>query len=349
MDIPNPEGQGRLIAQVINKGLCVRCGACVGLCPYFNYFDGKVVVMDLCPAGSFRCLQVCPRAGYHETSPMGGETADGIGVCSEILMARSTDEAVRKSSQYGGVVSALLIYALENEMISSAVLTDAGDPFAPKGRMAEKRSEVLDCAGSRYSASGSLSALNRAIKKGHSRLAVVGLPCQMEALARMRLMRPDGQERSQAVSLKIGLFCTWAIDYPRLKAYLARQKVEGPVLKSDIPPPPSEAFKVKTQVGWRDFPLSDIRPMVQKGCFLCEDMTAEQSDISVGTAEGREGWNTVIARTDTGSQLLKRLIVGGWLETDDLPGASLDHLKEAARNKRDRARQAEIDRSTENE
>jgi len=349
MDIPNPEGQGRLIAQVINKGLCVRCGACVGLCPYFNYFDGKVVVMDPCPAGSFRCLQVCPMAGYHETSSIGREGTDGIGVCREILMARSTDEAVRKGSQYGGVVSALFIHALEKGMISSAVLTDAGDPFAPKGRMAEKGSEVLDCAGSRYSASGSLSAMNRAIKKGRSRLGVAGLPCQMEALARMRLMRPDGKERAGAVSLKIGLFCTWAIDYPRLKAYLDRQKVEGPVLKFDIPPPPSEAFKVKTQTGWRDFPLSDIRPMVQKGCSLCEDMTAEQSDISVGTAEGREGWNTVIARTDTGSQLLKSLIVEGRLEIDDLPGASLDHLKEAARNKRHRARQAAMDRSTENE
>lgn len=347
MEIPNPDGQGRLIAQVITKGLCVRCGACVGICPYFNYFDGKVVIMDPCPAGTFRCLQVCPRAGYEGTSPFKGEPTDDIGACQEILMARATDETVRIKSQYGGVVSALLIYALEKEMISSAALTDAGDLFAPKGMLAHRRSEVLDCAGSRYSASGSLLVMNTAIKKGHSRLGVVGLPCQMEALARMRLIQPDGEERAKAVSLKIGLFCTWAIDYARLKGYLARQKVEGPVLKSDIPPPPSEVFKVQTQVGWREFPLSDIRPMVQKGCYLCEDMTAEQSDISVGTVEGSDGWNTVIARTDTGLQLLKSAIQEGWLETDDLPGANLDHLKEAARNKRKRARQAEaeVDRS----
>ncbi|MCF8144378.1 MAG: Coenzyme F420 hydrogenase/dehydrogenase, beta subunit C-terminal domain [Deltaproteobacteria bacterium] len=349
MNIPNPEGQGRLIARVINKGLCVRCGACVGLCPYFNYFDGKVVVMDLCPAGTFQCLQVCPRADYEGTSSFKGTSAGDIGECREILMARSTDEAIQKRSQYGGVVSALLIYALEKEVISSAVLTDAGDLFAPKGRIVHRRSEVLDCAGSRYSASGGLSAMNTALKKGYSRLGVVGLPCQMEALARMRLVQPDGEERADAVSLRIGLFCTWALDYPSLTAYLARQKVEGPVLKADIPPPPAETFKVQTQVGWRSFPLSDIRPMVQKGCFLCEDMTAETSDISVGTAEGRNGWNTVIARTETGSQLLKRAINEGWLETDDLPGASLDHLREAARNKRHRARQAEIDRSTQDE
>jgi coenzyme F420 hydrogenase subunit beta len=343
VEIPNPEGQGRLIAQVITKGLCVRCGACVGICPYFNYFDGKMVIMDPCPAGTFRCLQVCPRAGYEGTSSFKGEVNGDIGACQEILMARATDETVRMKSQYGGVVSALLIYALEKEMISSAVLTDAGDLFAPKGRLVHNKSEVLDCAGSRYSASGSLSVMNIAVKKGHSRLGVVGLPCQMEALARMRLMQPDGRERAKAVSLKIGLFCTWALDYTRLETYMARQKVEGPVVKSDIPPPPSEVFKVQTPAGWRDFPLSDIRPMVQKGCSLCDDMTAEQSDISVGTAEGFNGWNTVISRTDAASQLLKSASKDGWIETDDLPGANLDHLKEAARNKRKRARQAEAE------
>jgi len=307
-------------------------------------------MMDPCPAGeTFRCLQVCPRAGYEGTSSFQQEYPGDIGACQEILTARATDETIRMKSQYGGVVSALLIYALEKEIISSAVLTDAGDLFAPKGRLVHTRSDVVDCAGSRYSASGSLSVMNAAIKEGYSRLGVVGLPCQMESLARMRLAQPDGEERARAVSLKIGLFCTWAIDYARLEAYLVRQDVKGPVLKSDIPPPPSETFKVQTPTGWMDFPLSDIRPMVQKGCSLCEDMTGEQSDISVGTAEGRDGWNTVIARTDTGLQVLKSAIKDGWLETDDLPGANFDHLKEAARNKRKRARQAELDRSRQNE
>jgi coenzyme F420 hydrogenase subunit beta len=345
MELPNPEGQGRLIGQVINKGLCVRCGACVGLCPYFDYFDGKVVVMDPCPAGTFRCLQICPRAGYTGTSPIAGEMTGDIGVYREIVMARSTDGTIRRGSQYGGVVSALLIYSLEKGSISSAVLTDAGDSLAPKGRQVRERSEVLECSGSRYSASGSLSVMNRAVKGGHTRLAVVGLPCQIEALARMRLMQPDGDERTRAVALSIGLFCTWALDYTNLKTYLARQNVVDPILKFDIPPPPSEAFRVRTAAGWRDFPLSDIRAMVQKGCSLCDDLTAERADVSVGTVEGQEGWNTVISRTDTGYELLQSAVQEGWLETADLAGANLDHLKEAARNKRKRARQAESEQS----
>jgi coenzyme F420 hydrogenase subunit beta len=342
MEIPNPQGQGRLIAQVIAKGMCVRCGACVGLCPYFDYFDGKVVVMDPCPAGTFRCLQVCPVADYEGTSPYKKDARDPMGCYCDILMARAADEEVVERSQYGGVVSALVIHALENGLISSAVLTDAGDIFAPKGMLVKEKSGVLDCAGSRYSGSGSLAALNHAIKEGLSRLGVVGLPCQMEALARMGLMQPDGEKRSAAVSLKIGLFCTWALDHGLLSTYLDRQGVKGPLLKSDIPPPPAEVFRVKTPEGWRDFPLSDIRTLIQKGCSLCEDMTADQSDISVGAAEGNPGWNTIIARTEKGLDLLKSAIKSRWLETADLPAATLDHLKAAARNKRERARQTRL-------
>lgn len=347
MERVNPEGQGRLIDQVIAAGLCVRCGACVGLCPYFNYIDGKLLVMDPCPAReTFRCVQVCPRAGFDETSLFEQGNPGDIGSCQEILIARATDETIRKRCQYGGAVSALILYALKRHLISSAVLTDAGGPLAPMGRLVHHRSDVLDCAGSRYTGSGSLSAMNMAIQKGYSRLGVVGLPCQMEALARMNLMQPDGKERAGAVSLRIGLFCTWAIDFGLLQAYLKRQDVEGPILKSDIPPPPAEVFKVKTAAGWRDFPLSDIRPMVQEGCSLCEDMTAEQSDISVGTAEGLNGWNTVIARNNRGVSLLQGAVKEGWLETGDLPLENFDHLKEAARNKRKRARRAQSDRSS---
>jgi len=328
-----------LMEQVIRRGLCVRCGACVGLCPYFDYFDGKVIVMDPCPAGTFRCLQVCPRADYEKTAP-GREDASGdIGPCRELVTARSTDATVRKRSQYGGTVSALLIHALETGGLTSAVLTDAGDLFAPEGKLVQNRTEILECAGSRYSGSGTLAVMNRAIKDGQRGLGVVGLPCQMEALARMRRMEPDGEVRMGAVAFTIGLFCTWALDYRRLQAFLSQNQIEGPVLKYDIPPPPAEEFKVLTETGWQPFPLSPVRQMVLKGCAFCEDMTAEYADISVGTVEGRDGWNTVIARTERGQALLEGAIKEGRLETDNLPDEHLAHLKEAARNKRKRAQQ----------
>jgi len=339
------DGQGRLIDEVINRGLCVRCGACVGLCPYFQYFDGRVVVLDKCRAHTPRCLQICPRADYGETSPdyESPGHAGEIGAYESILVARATDEEIRGKAQYGGVISALLIFALEKGEIKSAILTDRGGSLSPEGKIASNRAGVIDCAGSRYSASGGLSVLNRAIEAGDTKIGVVGLPCQMEALARMKRTAPDGEERSNRVAIKMGLFCTWALDYRKLAAFLKREKVEGTILKYDIPPPPSEKFQVLTSDGWIDFPLADLRPLVQKGCSLCEDMTAEWADISVGTVEGMEGWNTVIVRTRAGVELVTEAVKQGRLETDDLPGQNLAHLKEAAGNKRERGRRAKTE------
>jgi len=308
------------------------------MCPYLDYFDGKVVVQDRCQADTCRCLQVGPRADHEGTALP--EAAGPIGPALDTVMARATDQEVRSSAQYGGVVSAFLIYALENARIRAAVLTDTGSGLSPGGRIASARADVIGCAGSRYSGSASLAALHRAIADGENQLAVVGLPCQMEALARMGRMTPDGQERTSCIALKIGLFCTWALDYRKLHRFLEEKGIRGSALKFDIPPPPAEVFQVLTASGWVDFSLAEIRELVQEGCSLCGDMTAEWADVSVGTVEGREGWNTVVVRTETGKKLLEEAVASGRVEIGTLPQENLSHLKEAAGNKRERAKAA---------
>jgi coenzyme F420 hydrogenase subunit beta len=349
MGIGASEGQGRVIDEVIKRGICIRCGACVGLCPYFDYFDGRVVVLDQCNSDTWRCLQLCPRFEYESTDPdkSNGDISknNGMGTYRKIVMARSTDDKIIERAQYGGTVSALFMFALEKGDIKSVVLTDAGGPFSPGGKFVTNNNGILDCAGSRYSGSGGLSALNRAIKAGEDKIGVVGLPCQMEALARLNLMKPDGEERSKRVVLKIGLFCTWALDYRLTEEFLKSKGMEGIIKKYDIPPPPSEKFQVLTEMGWTDFSLSDLRPLVQKGCALCQDMTALWSDLSVGTVEGVEGWNTVVIRTETGARLVERAVGAGCLEIQDLPGENLEHLKEAAHNKLEKAQKERARRS----
>ncbi len=335
------QGQARLISEVIEKGLCVKCGACVRLCPYFDYFDGQVVVLDRCNAETWRCLQLCPRIQYDRTlllnmlEPSG--TNDEIGYAMEVFAARSTNREIRERSQYGGVVTSLVVHLLETGYLSAAIMTDSGNLFSPEGKICNNPEQVLACSGSRYSASGTLSALNEAIKQGKERLGIIGLPCQMEALARMGAMEPDGKERADHISFKIGLFCTWALDFRKLRDYLERNGILQGIKKFDIPPPPAEVFVVETESGKREFPLSEIRPLVQSGCSLCEDMTAEFSDISVGALEGQEGWNTVIVRTKLGAQVMESALKKGILERKEIPSQNLQHLKQAASNKRRRA------------
>ena len=80
-------------------------------------------------------------------------------------------------------------------------------------------------------------------------------------------------------------------------------------------------------------------------CTYCLDMTSEFADISVGSVEGIEGWNTVIIRTDAGAELMETAKAKGKLEIDNLPGENLAHLKEAALLKKKRALQEIITRS----
>lgn len=332
-------GQATLIEDILNRGLCVRCGACVGICPYFSYWDGQVVALHCCEAESGRCLQFCPRV---EREEIGGKEANGsnyreIGPCREIWAARSRDENIRDKAQYGGSVSSLLSYAFENGVINSAVVTDTGDGLSPAGILVKSSSEVLRCAGSRFSASGSLSALNRAIKEGKDHIAVVGLPCQMEALDRMARSSPDGQDRMQRVNLKIGLFCTWALDYRPLRAFLQTRGIRGSVQKCDVPPPPAETFMILSDGEWLHVPLDEIRKLAQKGCSLCKDMTSEKADISVGSVEGREDWNIAVIRTEFGMKLFTEAVKKGFIETEKLRETALAHLREAALNKKTRA------------
>jgi coenzyme F420-reducing hydrogenase beta subunit len=66
-------------------------------------------------------------------------------------------------------------------------------------------------------------------------------------------------------------------------------------------------------------------------------MTSELSDISAGTVEGVEGWNTVIVRTAMGEDLIQRAESKGALETRAYPQERWARLKEASILKKRRA------------
>ena len=56
-------------------------------------------------------------------------------------------------------------------------------------------------------------------------------------------------------------------------------------------------------------------------CGYCFDMTSEFADISVGSVEGLEGWNTVIIRTENGAELMDMAKAKGKVDTSTLPSA----------------------------
>ena len=335
-------GLDRLQTQVLSQGLCSFCGACTGMCPYLVPFQGRMAVVDSCPVTESRCCQFCPRMGVDVdliTSTLFGVAYSGepIGETREVIVARSTETEVRERAQYGGTVSTLIRLAFQSRLISTAVLAKLVDGV-PQGVTVSSAKEMLDCCGSSYLVCPVLEAFHRWQPEDNDKVAIVGTPCQTLAVAHMRTCSLSAQSNVTRVNLVIGLFCTWALSHSFRKV-LARCAPLSAIKRTDIPPPPASVFQVYTADSCLSIPLDEVRPFVPDACALCWDMTSEMTDISVGAAEGIEGWNTVIIRTERGQELVRTAVAEGLLETGELPKENLDHLLESARLKKRRALQ----------
>lgn len=330
-------------SRVIKNNLCTLCGACVGMCPYLVVYKGKVILRDVCDLSEGRCYAFCPRASVDldsiSQSIFGVPYAwDELGTVQQVFMARSADATLRARAQSGGVVTALTCFALDQGLIDSAILTLSQDKSLPTGIITSTKEEVIKCAGSSYVATPTLEAFNRGAQDdSRKRIGVVGTPCQVLAIAKMRTSTLDNRNNIDKLNLVIGLFCTWAFSHDGFASFLAKKIPPSDIVKLDIPPPPANIFEVYTTSQRISFSLDEVRSFIKQACTYCIDMTAEFADISVGTVEGLSGWNTIIVRSDTSNNLIKAAEAKAVIEIDTLPTQNLDHLKQSSRLKKKRA------------
>ena len=68
-----------------------------------------------------------------------------------MLHARSTDKQIQKIAQDGGIVSALLCFALDEKIIDGAVVAGPSDVmWKPEPMVAMSSDEILAAAGTKY-------------------------------------------------------------------------------------------------------------------------------------------------------------------------------------------------------
>ncbi len=336
------KGLKALEEKVFGKDMCAGCGACLSLCPYLSSHKGRVVKLDNCNLEEGRCFAYCPRTEVDLDKIYNGIFGKSyeeieMGPVRKIMRARAKDPIWRKKAQTGGVVSSLIDFAFREGIIQAGVLTPRDGDLLPQGKILTSHKGILGCAGSSYVSGPTLEALNRGPWKGKERIGIVGLPCQVLAVARMKTSTLEKKTPIDRVDLVIGLFCTWALDYKLFTAFLHERVGSDSIKKLNITPPPERILEVTAGGKLHQIPVDDIRSFIRPSCRVCLDMTAELSDISVGTVEGKEGWNTVIARTAVGQNLLKEAKKAGVIETQRLPKDNLHHLKEASLLKKRRA------------
>jgi coenzyme F420 hydrogenase subunit beta len=339
--MPQIRGSNELLEDVHQRELCIGCGACVDICPYFKNYKGKTSRLFPCTLERGRCYAYCPKAEVDLDAlsrQIRAEPYDGgpLGHYCKALAARAGDRMKKSAFQAGGTVTALLSFALKTGLLDAAALTDRHG-LTPVPRIVTDWREVAQCASSKFMAAPTLSSVNLAVRQGYQRIGVVGTPCQMVAAAQMK-SNPLGEEAHEVpLSLTVGLFCNWALDTRRLIDLLSEKLDISSIMGMDIPPPPADILALTTASGKVEISLSEIKPLIPHTCFICPDLTSELADVSVGMFEGRPGWNTLILRSDEGTALIENACREGFIETEDFPAENLMHLSRAAASKKDRS------------
>ena len=119
-------GPNELLEDVHNKDLCIGCGACVDLCPYFKNYKGKTCMLFPCTLSEGRCFAYCPKVEVNLdelSSRFWGRSYDesALGAYNKIVIARAGEDMVKGRFQAGGTVSALMILFFRQFLVISVI------------------------------------------------------------------------------------------------------------------------------------------------------------------------------------------------------------------------------------
>lgn len=314
----------RLKEGVLESGLCSGCGACVGFCPYIKSYNERVAIIHNCQICEGVCYRICPR-GFTQYMALRREVFGVVdfdpvlGAHKNLCFARASEESIRSRGQYGGVVSAISVFALQEGYIDSMLMT-GGNVKGARPVLVSSASGVAECAGSKYTASPTLRLFQEAVRNGYKKIGIVGRPCQVTA---SRKMQQTPEINGQHISIVIGLFCMGAFS-PEFYNFVKEKNLDN-CDRVDIP------NDVVFHGAGEDvtIPYDEMRQFIRNACLYCYDPLAELADVSVGSTEFDPGWNALIIRTQKGAELIEQASAKGYIEIKPYPSELLSILKKA--------------------
>ena len=145
-----------------------------------------------------------------------------FGTYKEVVSARATDKAIQKVAQDGGIVSALLCYALEENIIEGAIVAgDTEDAWKPEPTIAMTPEEIIAAAGTKYTFSPNAIRLKEAVRQyGLEKIGTVGTPCQIMGLRKMQSYPFATRFVADKLALIIGIFCMENFPRDSLKTFV---------------------------------------------------------------------------------------------------------------------------------
>lgn len=315
---------------IIEKGLCTHCGACVSACPDYNIEwaiddrprrDQAKGMCENCTECYDSCYRVHGHFIYDQIEQLvfnrTREKNEPFGIYKKILAARAKDPEILKRSQDGGIASAIGLYLLDKDLVDGVITTgndDSNHHWKPTSSVATNRDELLKSAGTKYYIAPILKMLKDAIIDMElDRVAIIGLPCQIRS---SRFLQKRETDLSFAILYHIGLFCTHNYEYKTLSEAIENHKIRI----KDV-----EKFAIKNgnfcayfNGSNMTFSLKEMKSWVPNFCQYCNDYSAEFADISIGSQASDEKWSTVIIRSEKGNQLFSELNNEDYIETREI-------------------------------
>ena len=338
------------LARVARGNLCSGCGGCAAVAP------GRVVMETVAPgylrprqtgpvsaAEDGLIAQICPGLGQIVTAD--GRTDDVLwGPYVEMRTGYSTDRDLRHAASSGGALSAVLVHLLESGAVDGVIQT-AALPDLPIGNttvLSQDAAAVQTAAGSRYAPSAPLDGIDAHLNSDRV-FAFVGKPCDVAALRALAQTDPRVNAR---IPVMLSFFCGGIPSHAGGEAVLA-------ALGTDLADTAAFRFRGNGWPGHATATLTDgtTRAMtyheswggilsnhVQHRCKICADGTGDAADLVCADAwvcdargypvfEEHEGVSLIVARTETGQQVMEAAEAAGRLVTEDFDAATLDRIQ----------------------
>lgn len=354
-----------LRSEVQAKGLCGACGGCVSFCSA-GELNALRFGSDGFPeyADEDRCLKcgicylVCPQVKVldHELGQRFGWEGPS-GPYRSIRSAKTTDTQVMAAATDGGVVTALLIRALENGIIDGAIVSRRIGPFSRQPAVATTREELIEAAGSHFGETAHLGEMGKAYtsfvptireigklrRRKLQKVALVGTPCQVYSLRKMQLLRVVP---SDAVRLVIGLFCMESFAFTEETRSHFEENLGvslDDIVKLNVK---DDVILTKSTGEEIHVPFEVVDEIARPACLACPDFASDFADLSCGGLGSPAGYTTVVIRTAEGEKLYSNARRRGFIEEADFSDgeAATLHRTEAvakitsfSRRKRDRS------------
>jgi coenzyme F420 hydrogenase subunit beta len=346
-----------LKSEILDQDMCTRCGACVAICPPGWLAVGgdsvpvPAVDPDAMACGECSlCLDVCPgkdtgtprsELGIFGRSRTPAERWTGI--FRQSLVLTSTNPRVLGGAAAGGAGTTLMLTALRSGLADAVIVVgrDADRPWVPAALITDSEDEVIRCGQTSYCLTPNLQLLR---DPRYARIAVVGVPCEIQAVRKMQTLLPMPEIAGKIV-LAVEIACASSTMLAGTE-YLITEKLGIPLhdvaeMRYRDGEYPGE-FAVRTRKGERRaLPFFEVVDEFKRfkthRCLVCGDWWSGLADVSISDgdpniyASSQSGarpprQSIVMTRTPQGEKIVQMAVQLGLASVTPRPFVSEDNL-----------------------